>query len=340
MAEKRKGKASEGRRFDLHLKDLFSDIFKKHSRTEKEELFICGTGDTTPSERSMIARWPRPWLHTRVFLVLLLLTLVLMLLSGPLKNSFSIPSLLFAASLMAPFSLAIFFWECNIPRNISFVHCLLMFFLGGAGAWIIDTCLENLFFLDMEKLGFFYGFLIALFQFVPVALAMMIIIRMRAPRYIMNGICIGSCGAAGFAMLIFAGRIYMNDINFTTGYLFVDKVCLQRFFRNILLSLCTMNCGAITGAAMVGAMEGEAFTYSGIKSLKFIGPAAASFLIYALYANYSFTNGKLPICLLIILVSAAGVLYFISKGLRQCVKICSQAWEREAAEYEEAEEDI
>ena len=34
---------------DLNWKDLFSDVFKQHSTDEAEEIFICGTKNTTPS---------------------------------------------------------------------------------------------------------------------------------------------------------------------------------------------------------------------------------------------------------------------------------------------------
>ena len=53
---------------ELNWKDLFRDVFKRHSEAEAEEIFACGTKNTTPEVSSISSSWPRPWLYSRVFI--------------------------------------------------------------------------------------------------------------------------------------------------------------------------------------------------------------------------------------------------------------------------------
>ena len=61
----------------VHLSDLVSEVFKKHTMEETEELFIAGTKKTTPKESEITAKWPKPWLYSRVLLFLAVTSLIL-----------------------------------------------------------------------------------------------------------------------------------------------------------------------------------------------------------------------------------------------------------------------
>ena len=52
---------------DLNWKMLFTDVMKKHTKEEAEDIFICGTRTTTPALQDVSRGWPRPWLYSRVF---------------------------------------------------------------------------------------------------------------------------------------------------------------------------------------------------------------------------------------------------------------------------------
>ena len=56
---------------DLNWKVLFSDVLKKHTKEEAEEIFICGTSKTTPDMAGVSKDWPHPWLYSRVLLMFL-----------------------------------------------------------------------------------------------------------------------------------------------------------------------------------------------------------------------------------------------------------------------------
>ena len=47
---------------DLNWKILFTDVSKKHTTEEAEEIFIVSTRKTTPSVYEVSKDWPHPWL--------------------------------------------------------------------------------------------------------------------------------------------------------------------------------------------------------------------------------------------------------------------------------------
>ena len=324
---------------EIHFKDLFTEIFKKHTRAEMEDLFICGTEKTTPSERSMIAEWPKPWLHTRVFICLLAMTVLLFILLRILQNALAVPSLLFVAGLLIPFSLMIFFWECNVPRNISFFECLVMFFLGGICASVLDTILEKTLFFDPARLPILFNVLAALFQVIPVIAVTLLFVSMIKPKYLLNGLCIGACVGAGFGMLLLAGRLYWYDLNFSSGTIYYDAVMAGHFVDYALMAMNMLNCGAMIGAGLTSAMEEKPFTCAALASPKFLAFAILAFLFTALHYVGTYALDIRVIRYILLVVMVVVVLIQISAGLKQCVRISGAAWEQMSAEAEETEEE-
>lgn len=122
---------------NLNLRDVFSDVFKKHTKEEGEMLFISGTKTTTPREKDISTSWPKPWLFSRVFFVFAITYILLSIGFSQFQNALILPGMIFIGSFAVPFSLLIFFWETNAPRNISVYEISKMFFAGGAASLII-----------------------------------------------------------------------------------------------------------------------------------------------------------------------------------------------------------
>lgn len=67
---------------NLNWKDLFSDVFKKHTNEEAEDIFICGTSKTTPALSTVSETWPKPWLYSRVFICFAITYILIYMLFG------------------------------------------------------------------------------------------------------------------------------------------------------------------------------------------------------------------------------------------------------------------
>ena len=323
---------------DIHFTDLFTEIFKKHSKKESGELFVCGTENTTPSERSMIAEWPKPWLHSRVFAVLLLMTLLLLVLIRLLHNLNAVPSLLFIGGLMVPFSLMIFIWECNIPRNISVVQCVVMFLLGGAAVLIIAELLVKALLPEQSKWGFFITLLAALADTIPLTLLTIFFVKRRKPGYILNGVCIGGCVGGGFAMLLFVGALFTGDLDFNSGSVYLDRTFLKHFFDNILYSFCVLNFGAMIGGGLLDAMAQKPFRFAALRDVRFLRMALPAVALMTVYYFNNIRWNSLLLRLLVAVISAVLVLLLISAGQKQCVRVCQAAWESDSPDGGETEE--
>ena len=130
---------------NVNLKDVFSAVLKKHGKDEAEALFISGTKMTTPDVNEIITTWPKPWLFSRVFLTLSLTYILLYICIYTFQNSYAIPGLIMVGSFAVPFSLLIFFWEMNAPRNISIYETAKMFFIGGTTSLVLTLFLYSIF---------------------------------------------------------------------------------------------------------------------------------------------------------------------------------------------------
>jgi RsiW-degrading membrane proteinase PrsW (M82 family) len=128
----------------LTLKDVFSDVFKKHSIKDGERVFIAGTSLSTPSPENMLLEWRKPWLFVRVLFIGFF---VLFLLKVMIVQGFGIyaiaPYVFFAASVM-PVAILLFYWEMNIPRNIPIYEVMMMFIVGGIISLILTGYLNTI----------------------------------------------------------------------------------------------------------------------------------------------------------------------------------------------------
>ncbi len=294
---------------EIHFGDLFSGIFRKHSAEERDRLFICGTRQTTPDVRSMNGEWPKPWLHTRIFIVLLIAAALTLATFKLTQNPYVIPSMTFFTGLLLPFPLMIFFWECNVPRNISIFKAVEMFFLGGVFVMLIDNLIERPLW---DKTGTLQLILVAIIQEVVKTAAVAFCIYRLKPRFILNGSCIGACIGAGFATLVAVGRLYYMGVETAT---IVE--CVFMTAGHVLWS-------AIIGSSLVMAQDGDGFKPAAFTNVRFIISAAAVLVLHILYSVLPGRSYYMTI-----VISFVFALYLVSAGLKQCNSISSEAWDME-----------
>lgn len=109
----------------IHWTDLCQPPFRKHSQPERDVALQAGTLGNRPGEAGMIDFWRRPWLFWRVLWLGLLLTVSCALLvygcQGLLHLTTDVAEkmLLILPPVVVPLALMIYFWELNVPKNIS-----------------------------------------------------------------------------------------------------------------------------------------------------------------------------------------------------------------------------
>nr|WP_321397073.1 PrsW family glutamic-type intramembrane protease [uncultured Desulfobacter sp.] len=192
----------------LTLKDVFSDVFKKHNRRDGERIFVAGTSLSTPRPENMLRDWQKPWLFMWVLLAGLFVLFLLQIMIKQGFVEFAIAPYIFFAASVTPVAVLLFYWEMNIPRNIPIYEVMIMFIVGGIISLILTGYLNTI---------------IAPSQacWAPVTeepaklLASLVFLRKKKKHYILNGILIGGAIGAGFAAIETAGYIVRYDIEKT-----------------------------------------------------------------------------------------------------------------------------
>jgi len=313
--------AGESGSVDLRLRDLFSSVFKKHSRAESDEIFIAGTVHTTPDESDIVVSWPKPWLFSRVLLALLVTFALLYVCSTQFRNLNMLPGLMFIGALVMPFSVLIFVFETNAPRNISIFEVIKMFFVGGVTSLVLTLILFQIF--PVAELDYVGAVTVGFVEELGKLLAIVIFVRMINPRYILNGMLIGAAIGAGF------------EVFETTGYGFRFFV-MSGFKVEVLIDVLFMRAwssigahvvwAAITGAALVLVKGDSPFKMNHLIAPRFLRVFIIPVVLHAVWNSPLLRDNMTTVYLkMILLIIAAWIvlIVFLSAGLKQIERICS-----------------
>lgn len=120
----------------IKWKDILSERKIKHSKEELEYAMTSGMAINTADESDMLRKWHKPWVFNRVLIIGLILmafvygTYIVMALINGLVPIFSLLAIV-VPPIVIPLAVLCFFWELNIPKNISLFDLLGAFFIGG-----------------------------------------------------------------------------------------------------------------------------------------------------------------------------------------------------------------
>ncbi len=238
---------------ELKISNLFSAVFKKHSKEEGEKVFIAGTKYTTPAISDIPHSWPHPWVFSRVFLVLIVTYFLLLACTYLFDNSNTIPGLMVIGSFAVPFSVLLFFFETNAPRNISVFDVVRMFFIGGVAALVATLVIYSI--IPVGKLNYFNALLVGFIEETGKMIIVALFIRSLNSKYILNGLLIGAAVGAGFAAFESLGYAFNYSVD--AAFLFKDIHIAGETMLNVIFSRGWQSIGghvawaAITGAALV-----------------------------------------------------------------------------------------
>ncbi|MCI6996498.1 MAG: PrsW family intramembrane metalloprotease [Eubacterium sp.] len=297
---------------DLRLKDLVSEVLKKHTHEEAEDIFICGTSRTTPKEENISTFWPKPWLYTRVGLVLAAATLLIFFCCNIFQNSNALPGFMVLGSFLMPIVVLIFFFEVNAPRNISFYEVIGIFLVGGCASLLVTLFFFELF--PKSGIELVLAIAIGVIEESGKAVIVGIIIKQsKKCRYVLNGLLIGGAVGAGFAAFESAGYAFNTLLSTGSFEAMLDVIII----RGILAPGGHVAWAAITGAAIMLSIDKDTRSWDFFKDKKFYSLFLISVTLHAIW-DYLTTYFVLTV---LIIMAWIVILVLINTGMKEINKI-------------------
>jgi RsiW-degrading membrane proteinase PrsW (M82 family) len=197
--------------------EMFSDVFKKRTDEEQEEYFNVGTRTTTPALGAIEAGgWPKPWAFVRFLLLSSAVFALFAWAWNRFSNPYLIPGLILVGSFAIPCSILVFFFEMNVPRNVSLYQILKLLLLGG----IVSLCVSLLFF-EWTSLDNWLGAMSAgIVEESGKGLTLLLIVRKRRYPWTLNGMLFGATVGTGFAVFETSGYALTSGLNSGMASLF------------------------------------------------------------------------------------------------------------------------
>lgn len=313
--------AGENGEVAIDIKKLFSETFSSHTLEEREELFVSGTSKTTPKEENMIVEWPTPWLYARVFLMLCVVFAGLYFMIQGFGNMNAIPGAMFIGAMTVPFSLVIFFWEANVPKNISIFDVVSIFFIGGVLS-LISTLFMYEIVGDIGELDYYGAVLIGIAEEVGKIIVVGYYIKKKNYKYILNGLLLGACVGAGFAVFETAGYAFNSLLSSTSIAIMMNTLLI----RGILAIGGHTVWTAIAGAGLISVKGEEKLTGKHWKNVNFLKFLIFVIILHAIWdMPISFGSEYFLVEWILTAIAVLAVLTLLNSGLKQVANIAEKA---------------
>jgi len=297
----------------LKLLDLIANVFKKHTLEERENTFICGTLKTAPKEGDICSKWPKPWLYSRVFFLFAVTFIVLVALLRIFENILAYPGIIFIGALIVPFSLLVFFWEVNAPRNINIFDVVKIFFIGGVFSILITMIIDSIVIAgDFDYFNaMLTGFIEEFAKFIVVAY----FLKGRKEKYILNGLLLGAAVGAGFAVFETAGYAFAYGLKIPIMMRIIYTRGILAFGGHIVWA-------AMYGAGLVMVKKDDRLKMKYLKNIKFLKYFILAVVLHGIWDMPISNSSELPFVQGILTIIAwVIILILISAGLKQISSI-------------------
>lgn len=333
-------KASENKR-SISWGDIFSDVWKKHRKDQRTALLTKGMGSHIPAPNRMLSDWQKPWLFARILIAGLILSVLIGISCVIFPGYGMLLMLCLLPAFVVPLSVMLFYWEMNIPGNISIYEALLLTLLGGCLSLTVTGIMRTVF-PGISEIAFLAGPL-------PEELAKCLIVTIFLCRkkynYGLQGILIGGAVGVGFSAMESAGyalQIFDIGIQNAMGTNIIIRSMADILVRRGVLAIGShVVWAALYGGALAlikgkGKMSPKCFA----NSLFWLTFSAAFLLHTAWNFSASYLAGKLPDSLVaslvkfeagtvtqwvkyIVLIILAWLLlfYIMKKSIRQMVSV-------------------
>lgn len=209
------------------MRKIFGGMFDRHTRAEAEELFAVGTDKTTPKLSAQDVDWPRPWLYSRVLIAFVIAFVLMHIMAKEFGTLVAIPGVMLVGSFAMPFAALIFFYELNMPRNVSFYTVLKVFLVGGCASLMVTIILQELTSFD-GQLDYGGAIIVGIVEEIAKALIVYFFLNQeKDAKYASNGLLIGAAVGAGFAAFESAGYAFVFLLEYMDYELMMDVILLR-----------------------------------------------------------------------------------------------------------------
>jgi RsiW-degrading membrane proteinase PrsW (M82 family) len=283
------------------LPEMFSEVWRKRTDEEMESYFAVGTATTTPRLQDVDTSWPKPWLFVKVFGLLALVYFGLLFAFQNFNNEKMLPGLLTVGGFAMPFSLLIFFFEVNVPRNVPLYQILKMLFLGG-----ILSVIAALFLLTWTNPNesWFGAMIVGVMEEAGKVAALLLIVNKLKYRWTLNGMLFGAAVGAGFAGFESAG--YAFDYGLDT---IARRAGLCIFGGHVLWC-------ALTGAALWRVRGDKKFEWTMLQDKRFLRVFGLAAAMHAIWDSPLTATLDLKY-IAVGFVAWVAILSFVQLGLRE-----------------------
>lgn len=306
----------------VNLSDLFSEVFKHHTKDEANAIFIAGTKTTTPALADVSDEWAKPWLFSRILVGFLVAFVALLYMAVNFRNSNAIPGLILVGAFAVPFSGLVFFFEADAFKDVSLFEVVKVFFIGGIFSLVVTLFLYQ--FVTFSDSNQIYGVMtlkdslsIGIVEELGKVLIVTYFISQLKVQHILDGILIGAAVGAGFAAFETAGYIY------SAGSEQLVAVAVLRGWSAIGGHLVW---AAISGGALMVVKRAQPFKFSQLLDARFLVFFALSVLMHATW-DWDIVILDSPYLKLILLIVVAWIVVFVlmSAGLKEISHLKQQA---------------
>lgn len=275
---------------DFKLKDIFSNVFKKHTLVQMEDQLVTGTFNNTPAITDIEPSWAKPWLFSRLLLVSVLIAAVLIAGFRMYQNPNLVPGIIFVGSFAVPISTLIFFLEMNTPRNISIFMTMTLLFIGGVASLLVAL-------LFFDKLNFLSSTLGASAAGIIEEVAKLLIVifvmgKFTRYKWTLNGLLFGAAVGTGFAAFESAGYAFQPLLQ-GGGF---DDIVNSIILRGLLAPFCHIIWTGNAAAALWMVKGDRKFSWSMVKDPRFLRVLASSMILHMIW-NAPFGIFPIPIFL-------------------------------------------
>ena len=301
----------------LDAREMFSSVLEKRTEEDVEDFFLVGGRSTTPPIESVPAIWPKPWLFFKIFLLSLLAYGGFFFGVQEFGNTNCLPGLILLGSFAIPLTVVVFYFEMNVPRNVSFYQVFRAILVGGVLALVVS----------LFGFGLFGAGLPGVIEEVGKTAALLLFVGHPKYRWTLNGLLLGGAVGAGFAGFESAGyalSALIGHLEVTdTGGIHVNFEAIQQtlLFRGVLAPGGHVAWAALEGAALWKVKGDQPFRWTMLGDSRFLRVLALAMGLHTLWDIQLVVH--LPLILYFVLLATLivvawmAILSFIQDGIKQ-----------------------